>query len=210
MNIGIIGSGNVGGTLGTRWARNGHAVRFGFRNPDTGKARALVAAAGPNASGGDIPAAAAFGDVLLLATPYEEATAALLGAGPLAGKAILDATNPLLPGLAGLSTGTTTSAAETLQAAVSEAHVVKIFNTVGSNIMENPDFGGVRPVMFYCGDDAEAKRRAAALAAELGFDAVDAGPLRQARTLEPFALLWISLALQHGMGRDIGFALLRR
>lgn len=210
MNIGIIGSGNVGGTLGTRWARNGHAVRFGFRDPGSAEALKRVAAAGPNASAGDPEAAAAFGEVVVVATPYEAAAGALRAAGPLAGKTILDATNPLLPGLSGLSVGTTTSAAEAIQAAIPEAHVVKIFNTVGFNIMENPDFGGARPVMFYCGDDAAAKQRAAALAAELGFDAVDAGPLKQARTLEPFAMLWISLALQYGLGRDIAFALLRR
>lgn len=210
MNLGIIGSGNVGGTLGTRWARNGHAVRFGFRDPGSAEARELIAAAGPNASAGDAASVAAFGEVIVVATPYEAAAGALRAAGSLAGKTILDATNPLLPGLAGLSTGTTTSAAETIQAAIPEAHVVKIFNTVGFNIMENPDFGGPKPVMFYCGDDTEAKRRAGALAVELGFDAVDAGPLKQARTLEPFAMLWISLALQYGLGRDIAFALLRR
>ena len=210
MNIGIIGSGNVGGTLGTRWARNGHAVRFGFRDPRSAEALKRVAAAGPNASAGDAASAAAFGEVIVVATPYEAAAGALCAAGPLAGKTILDATNPLLPGLSGLSVGTTTSAAEAIQAAIPEAHVVKIFNTVGFNIMENPDFGGARPVMFYCGDDAAAKRQAAALATELGFDAVDAGPLRPARTLEPFAMLWISLALQYGLGRDIAFALLRR
>jgi predicted dinucleotide-binding enzyme len=90
------------------------------------------------------------------------------------------------------------------------AHVVKAFNTVGANIMSNPRFGQVAPVLFYCGDDAGAKKTVHGLVAELGFDAVDAGPLTQARLLEPFALLWISLAYGAGLGREIAFQLLRR
>jgi predicted dinucleotide-binding enzyme len=88
--------------------------------------------------------------------------------------------------------------------------VVKAFNTVGSNIMENSAFGADKPVLFFCGDDAGAKGRVKQLADELGFEGVDAGPLTQARLLEPFALLWISLALKQGLGREIAFKLLRR
>jgi predicted dinucleotide-binding enzyme len=90
------------------------------------------------------------------------------------------------------------------------AKVVKAFNTVGFNIMANPAFGADRPVMFYCGDDAAAKQTVRPLVEQLGFEAVDAGPLSQARVLEPFALLWISLAYAQGQGRDIAFKLLRR
>lgn len=90
------------------------------------------------------------------------------------------------------------------------AKVVKAFNTVGFNIMADPRFEGGRTAMFYCGDDAKAKSTVAGLINELGFEALDAGPLTQARLLEPFALLWISLALQYGYGREIAFQLLRR
>jgi predicted dinucleotide-binding enzyme len=87
--------------------------------------------------------------------------------------------------------------------------VVKIFNTTGYNNMANPVYPDGAATMFYCGDDAGAKATAHRLAADLGFDPVDAGPLRQARLLEPLALLWISLAV-HGAGRDIAFRLMRR
>lgn len=76
--------------------------------------------------------------------------------------------------------------------------------------MANPDFGTDKVAMFYCGNDKEAKQKVAGLAAELGFEALDAGPLTQARVLEPFAMLWISLAYFAGFGRDIGFQFLRR
>jgi predicted dinucleotide-binding enzyme len=87
---------------------------------------------------------------------------------------------------------------------------VKAFNTVGFNVMADPSFGGSKAVLFYCGDDAGAKGVVAELASGIGFDAQDAGPLTQARLLEPFALLWISLAVMHGYGRGLGFQLLRR
>jgi predicted dinucleotide-binding enzyme len=92
----------------------------------------------------------------------------------------------------------------------SGAKVVKAFNTVGANIMADPSFEGHKPVMFYCGDDDQAKQVVKQLISELVFEAVDAGPLKQARLLEPFAQLWISLAYAQGMGREFAFELLRR
>ena len=148
--------------------------------------------------------------MLLLATPWPSTKAVLEGLGDLTGKVLINATNPLLPDLSGLEVGTTTSAAEQVAGWARGAKVVKAFNTVGFNIMANPAFGADRPVMFYCGDDAAAKQTVRPLVEQLGFEAVDAGPLSQARVLEPFALLWISLAYAQGQGRDIAFKLLRR
>jgi predicted dinucleotide-binding enzyme len=116
----------------------------------------------------------------------------------------------VLPDLSGLELGTTTSAAEQIAGWALHAKVLKAFNTVGFNVMADAKFGADLPVMFYCGDDAAAKATVQPLIAELGFDPVDAGPLRQARVLEPFAYLWISLAYTQGMCRDIAFKLLRR
>jgi 8-hydroxy-5-deazaflavin:NADPH oxidoreductase len=192
MKIGIIGAGNVGGTLGRRWAQNGHAVCFASRT------------AGNNAE------CAAASDVILLATPWPAAEEAIRSCGDLTGKIVVDATNPLLPTLDGLSVGCTNSAGEQVAQWARGARVVKALNTVGYNIMENPTFSGGRVAMFYCGDDAAAKKTVAALVEELGFEALDAGPLTQARLLEPFALLWITMALKYGYGREIGFELLRR
>jgi predicted dinucleotide-binding enzyme len=90
------------------------------------------------------------------------------------------------------------------------AKVFKAFNTTGSNIMANPVINGIRTVMFVCGDDEAVKPTILKLATEIGFDAVDAGKLVQARLLEPWAMLWIHLAFSGSVGRDFGFALLRR
>jgi len=208
MRIGIIGSGNVGGTLGTRWAQAGHQVAFSSREPQSEKMKQLVAKAGATARAATPAEAALTSDVVVLSTPWSAAKQAVEGLGDLSGKVLIDAMNPLLPDLSGLQLGTTTSAAEQVAAWAPRAKVVKCFNSVGFNIMADPAFGVDKAVMFYCGDDAPSKQIVRQLAQELGFDPVDAGPLHQARSLEPFAMLWISLALG-GHGRDIAFRLLR-
>jgi 8-hydroxy-5-deazaflavin:NADPH oxidoreductase len=209
MKIGIVGSGHVGGTLGTRWAQAGHQVTFGSREPGSDTIKQLVARAGGTARSATQAEAAQANEILLLATPWPATKAILEGLGPLGGKILIDATNPLRPRLDGLELGNTTSAGEQVAEWAPGAKVVKAFNTIGFNIMADPAFGTERAVLFYCGDDAGAKLTVKQLAEELGFDAVDAGPLTQARLLEPFALLWISLAFG-GRGREIGFQLLQR
>jgi 8-hydroxy-5-deazaflavin:NADPH oxidoreductase len=210
MQIGIIGSGNVGGTLGSRWAKGGHQVTFGSRNPEGAAIRELVAKAGGHARAASQADAARAAEVILLATPWQATREAVSGLGDLAGKVLIDATNPLLADLTGLAVGTTTSGGEQVAGWARGAKVVKAFNTVGFNIMANPGFGAERPTMLYCGDDGAAKGTVKQLAEELGFAPVDAGPLSQARLLEPFALLWISMALAYGQGPEIAFKLLRR
>lgn len=210
MKIGIIGSGNVGGALGSRWAKVGHEVIFGTRDPQGTDMQQLAAKTSGKTRAGTLADAAREGDVLLLATPWSVTQQVIAGLGDLSGKILIDATNPLLPDLSGLALGTSTSAGEQVAGWARGAMVVKAFNAVGANVMENSTFDGHRPVMFYCGDDAGAKQVVRKLIDELVFEAVDAGPLRQARLLEPFALLWISMALKQGMGRDFAFELLRR
>jgi 8-hydroxy-5-deazaflavin:NADPH oxidoreductase len=210
MKIGIIGSGNVGGALGTRWAKIGHEVIFGTRDPQGIEMQQLAARASGKTRAASLADAAREAEVLLLAMPWPATQQVVAGLGDLHGKILIDATNPLLPDLSGLTLGTTTSAGEQVAAWARGAKVVKAFNTVGANIMENPAFEGHRPVMFYCGDDAEAKQVVAKLISELVFEPVDAGPLKQARLLEPFAMLWISMAFGQRMGTDFAFELLRR
>lgn len=209
MKIAIIGAGNVGGTLGSRLAQGGHAVVFSSRNPESPEMKQLLTKAGRNATAASVPQAAARSEVVLLATPWPATKAAIESAGNLSGKVLIDATNPLLPDLSGLDLGTNTSAAEQVARWASGAKVVKAFNTVGANIMADPSFGSDRVVLPYCGDDATAKGTVKTLIAELGFEPLDAGPLTQARVLEPFALFWISLAFS-SYGRDIAFKFLRR
>lgn len=200
--IGILGAGNVGETLGRGWAAKGHSVRFGVRDPKDPKNKDLGA---PSVT---ISEAAAHGDVIAVATPWPATKEAIQNAGNLAGKILLDCTNPL-EGLA-LDRGFSTSGGEQVAVWAKGAKAVKIFNTTGSNNMADPNYNGQSATMFYCGDDAEAKKTAAQLAADLGFDPIDAGPLTQARHLEPMAMLWISMAIQYGYGRDMAFKLLRR
>jgi 8-hydroxy-5-deazaflavin:NADPH oxidoreductase len=210
MKIGIIGSGNVGGALGGRWAKLGHEVIFGTRNPQGSDVQQLAAKASGKTSVATLADAAREGDVVLLSTPWPATQQIVAGLGDLNGKILIDATNPLLPDLSCLTHGTTTSGGEQVAGWARGAKVVKAFNTVGANIMANPSFDGHKPVMFYCGDDAEAKQVVKKLIDELIFEAMDAGPLTQARLLEPFALLWISMALVQGLGQDFAFELLRR
>jgi hypothetical protein len=210
MKIGIIGSGNVGSALGSRWAKVGHEVVFGTRNPQGLDMQQLAAKASGKTSAATLADTARGNDVLLLATPWLATEKIIAGLGDLSGKILIDATNPLLPDLSGLALGTATSAGELVATWAGGAKVVKAFNTVGANIMADPSFEGHKPVLFYCGDDPQAKQVVQKLISELVFEAVDAGPLKQARLLEPFALLWITMAYGQGLGTDFAFELIRR
>lgn len=204
MKIAIIGAGSVGTTLGSRWHAAGHDVLFGVRDPGSEKSRALPAPA-------LLPAeAASLAEVIVLATPWQATQEAIGSLGDIQGKVLLDATNPLQPELAGLTHGYSTSGAEQVADWATGARVVKVFNTTGFDNMANPTYPDGAATMFYCGDDSAARQAAHSLAVALGFDAVDAGPLRQARLLEPLALLWISLAYSQGLGRNIAFRLMSR
>jgi predicted dinucleotide-binding enzyme len=209
MNIGILGSGNVGSTLGKAWAKRGHRILFSYSR-DPKKLESLAASAGPNTRAGTPAEAVQFGEVILFAPPWPSVDHALKAAGPLAGKILIDCTNPLKQDLSGLEIGHTTSAGEEIAKKTPGARVVKAFNMTGAENMANPRFGAEQVTMFICGDDAAAKTTIARLTEELGFEAVDAGSLQAARLLEPLAMLWIHLAYAQEMGSGIGFKLLRR
>jgi 8-hydroxy-5-deazaflavin:NADPH oxidoreductase len=209
MKLGILGAGNVGGTLGEAWSRAGHDILFGVRDSSSQELTALLQRCRGKAKAGSVQEAARFAEVAVCTLPFPAAEGVLTSVD-LAGKVLLDATNPLLPDLSGLSIGTTQSAGELAAQWARGARVVKIFNTVGFNIMANPRFDGQPVPLFYCGDDAEAKKVAAGLAKDVGFEPLDAGPLRIARLLEPYAMLWIWLAYQGGYGREIAFRLIKR
>jgi predicted dinucleotide-binding enzyme len=209
MKIGILGGGSVGGTLGAAWAKQGHGILFGVRDTGAPDMRDLLNRCGGRAKAGSPADAAAFGDLIVNALPWPAAKAVLSSLN-FAGKILLDATNPLLPGLAGIEVGTTTSGAEQVAQWAPGARVVKVFNTTGFGNMANPVYQGKPIPMFYCGDDADAKTTAAQLAKEVGFTPVDAGPLANARLLEPLALLWIWLANVGGLSRDFAFQIVKR
>ena len=213
MKLAIIGAGNVGGALGLAWAQKaGHEVFFGVRDPTSEKTQSLLRALGGKARAGTPAEAAAFADIIVLSTPWPATEAAIRSMGSLKGKIILDATNPLAmgPDGLGLEIGHSISGGEKVQGWAAGASVYKTLNTTGFGGMAEPIFNGVKSVMFVAGDDDAHKPKVIDLVGQLGFDAVDAGPLRAARLLEAHAMLWIHLALVRGLGRDWAFALVRR
>jgi hypothetical protein len=213
MKLAIIGAGQVGGTLGTAWAQKaGHDIFFGVRDPKSDKTQALLQKLGGKARAGTAAEAAAFGEIIVLTTPWPAAEAAIRAMGDLNGRIILDATNPLAmgPDGLGLEIGHSTSAGEKVQGWAKGASVFKTLNTTGFGNMADPVFHGVKSVMFVAGDDAANKPKVIDLVAALGFDVIDAGPLRNARLLEAHATLWIELALKRGLGRDWAFARVKR
>jgi NADPH-dependent F420 reductase len=209
MNITILGAGNMGAAFARQLSRAGHQVRLTSRN--AAKAYA-VAAAHPGVLAS--PAAEALGDssVVIVATGYADAVPALKSLGSLDGKIVIDITNPLSADFASLTLGHETSAAEEIARAVPGAEVVKAFNTVFAQVLaDGPAFenGQIAPV-FIAGDDQRAKQKVKSLAESIGFRPVDAGPLRNARYLEPLAGLNIYLGYGAGHGTAITPAWIRK
>jgi hypothetical protein len=206
-SIAIIGAGQVGRSLGLAWRNRGCTVWFGVRNPSDRKHADLA----PNLA--TTREAATRADVVVLATPWTATQAAITDAGDLDGKIVLDCTNPLAftaaEGLH-LALGFETSGGEQVAGWARGAKVFKTLNQTGAENMASAREFGSPPVMFVAGDDEDAKPRVLGLVGDLGFEALDAGPLRSARLLEPFAMLWIDQALVRGSGRDFAFAITRR
>lgn len=209
MKIAIIGTGKVGGTLGRAWVNAGHDLVFGSRDPQSQKAQELVKSIGEKACADTIAAAAAWGEVVVLAVPWNAVEESLRAAGSLADKLLIDCTNAIREGMQP-ALPNTTSGAEQVAGWAPGASVVKAFNIAGFDVMANPDFGGLKASLFFCGDDPLAKAKAARLIMDVGFESIDSGPLMVARYLESLFFLWISLVRGQGLGRNIAFKLLRR
>jgi predicted dinucleotide-binding enzyme len=207
VRIAVIGAGNVGRALGGAWRKAGHEIRYGLRKPADPKYADLAPAKL------ETPADAARDcEVVVLATPWQQTEAAVQSLGNLTGKIVIDCTNPLGMGLDGLSLvlGHRMSGGEFVAQWLRGASVFKAFNTTGASNMAGASGYKVRPAMFVAGDDAGKKKQVMGLAADIGFDPIDAGPLRNARLLEPLAMLWIDQAMSRGAGQDFAFALVRK
>lgn len=207
MRIGILGSGLMGGKLGTLFARAGHEVVFSYARHQE-KLKRLAKGAGGNAHAGTPRQAAQDADAVLLAVHWLRIADVLHQAGDLSGKAILTCSLPMDAGNTGLVIGHSTSGAEELAKKVPKAKVVCAFNTVPSEVL----FGvyaarrkADRPSLVYCGDDARSKATAAELIRDVGFAPVDAGPLQIARYTEPFALLMARLAYEGTGGPELAY-----
>jgi predicted dinucleotide-binding enzyme len=210
MKIGIIGSGNVGGALGKIWGKNGHEIIFSSRHP--GNLKGLAESIGENAYHGTVSEAVSFGDVIVLAVPWNQVNNALKSAGSFNGKVLVDCTNPLKQDLSGLEVGCDTSAAEQVAKQALDARVVKAFNTTFAALMSSRSraFDSMMPTGFYCGDDNSAKSVVSSLIKETGLEPLDVGPLMSARYLELLGMLMIHLGFVRGMGTNIAMALLKR
>ena len=189
MNIVIVGAGNVGRALGGGWVRAGHKVTFAVRDPGKPELSELKQR---GASVIPLTGGAAAGDVIVLSVPWPAVEASIKALGPMAGKVVVDATNPLTTDFS-LAIGHDNSAGETVARRAPGARVVKAFDATGFNNMANSGYAGGKLAMMVAGDDGEAKKIVLALASDLGFDAIDAGPLSMSRYLEPMAMVSIEL-----------------
>jgi predicted dinucleotide-binding enzyme len=195
MKVAILGSGVVGEVLARGFLRYGHEVRRASRDPQ--KLAAWKEQAGAGASTGTFEEAAAWGELVVLAVKGVAAEEAvrLAGVDHLAGKTVLDATNPIAEeppenGVLKFFTGPNESLMERLQRQAPGARFVKAFSCVGNAWMVDPDFGGQRPTMFICGDSAEAKAEARGVLEQFGWEVEDMGASTAARAIEPLCMLW--------------------
>ncbi|HRN26375.1 MAG TPA: NAD(P)-binding domain-containing protein [Ignavibacteriaceae bacterium] len=195
MKIGILGSGTVGQTLGTGFIKHGHQVKIGTNHED--KLIDWLGRVGSNGSVGSFAEAAGFGEIIVLAV---KGTAALsvLGVAEqnnLKNKTIIDATNPIddaapVNGVIQFFTVQNSSLMEELQKKYPQAKFVKAFNSVGSALMVNPDFGGQKPTMFIAGNNDDTKNDVKKILDAFGWEVEDMGKAEAARAIEPLCILW--------------------
>lgn len=207
MRVGILGSGLMGGKLGTIFARAGHEVVFSYARSEQ-KLKKLAREAKGKARVGTPGEAAQEADAVLLAVHWSRMADVLKQAGDLSGKVIVTCSLPMDTDNTKLIVANTSSGAEELAKIIPQARVVSAFNTVPSEVL----FGvyeakrqASRPSLVYCGDDESAKRVTAGLIRDAGFDPVDVGPLRIARYTEPFALLVAELAYEGKEGPELAY-----
>ncbi|HRH37706.1 MAG TPA: NAD(P)-binding domain-containing protein [Flavobacteriales bacterium] len=192
--IGILGTGMVGQVLASGFLKHGHEVKIATRDP---RKVADWLDKNPGGGVGGHKEVGAWAEVIVLASKGTgaEAAIALCDAGDLAGKLIIDTTNPIADaaptnGVLHYFTTLEDSLMERLQRAMPAAHFVKAFNSVGNAFMVNPDFNGVKPTMFICGNDADAKQQVVNILTQFGWEAEDMGPVEAARAIEPLCILW--------------------
>ncbi|GAB4143007.1 MAG: NAD(P)-binding domain-containing protein [Bacteroidia bacterium] len=205
MKIAIIGTGNVGGALATKWAQKGHTVLLGVRNKEEFKGKDLLK--NPNTSLHSITEAVRIAEVILLATPAPMAVEVAKSLGDTTDKVIIDAANIVM----GRGPQGFNNVADAILANTATSDVVKCFNTTGFNNMMNPVYNGVAIDLFTAGDSAKGKAIARQLALDAGFaECYDIGGNDKFQLMEQFAFFWINLAMFQGQGREIGFKLLKR
>ncbi len=199
MNITIVGYGNMGNALALSLTRAGHQVTLTGKDLD--KAKAVAQKANAKVAAGS--AAVMHADLIISALPFAAQAEALKGLGPIAGKIVVDISNPVKADFSGLQIGHSTSAAEELAKQLPGVTVVKAFNTIFAQVLqEGPSFKNATASVFYAGDDEAAKAKVRGVVESMGFTAVDAGPLGNSRYLEPIGMLniWFGYMAQKGTG----------
>jgi predicted dinucleotide-binding enzyme len=207
MRIGVLGSGLMGSKLGTLFARAGHDVTFSYSH-DEKKLQKLAKEAGENARAGTPAEAVAKADALLLAVHWTRVADVLAQAGSMSGKTVVSCTLPMSEDDSRLVFGHTTSGSEALAAKIPQAHVVCAFTTAPSEALF-PVFERRKrktlPDLVYCGDNRAAKKKAATLIRDVGFNPVDVGKLAIARYIEPYALLLAEIAYEGSEGPELTY-----
>ena len=215
MKIAIVGSGNMGAGLGKLWAEAGHQVIFSYSRDDN-KLRQLAALAGETASFGTPAEAVAQSEVIMLAVGLSVLEDVIYTMGALDGKVIITCVSGLQPDFSGQTIGLATelkiSVAERVQQLAPDAKVVEAFNITFAEIIasDSRQFGSDRPSVFYCGDDLGAKKLAAGLVEDCGYEAVDAGALIVARSLETLATAWVQFAVASQLFPNLGLKAIQR
>jgi len=213
MRIGVIGSAQVGQTLASGLKKHGYEVRIASRSPE--KLAAFSSKTGIQA--GTFAGVAAWGEAAVLAVKGAVAVEAIREAGDanLKGKLVIDTSNPIgneppEDGVLRYFTSPNDSLLERLQSSFPDVKFVKAFNSVGSALMVNPSFpGGVKPTMFYCGNDPAAKAVVARILEQFGWEGADMGTAKAARAIEPLCQLWCIPAFRENAWTAHAFHLLR-
>ncbi len=204
LRIAVLGAGNVGGTIGKKWAAAGHEVAFGVSDPAGERARTLRAALGEQVSIGTVASALAAGDVVLMAVPGQAMDETIAAhAAALDGKIIIDATNRI-------GSGGSLNSFAAFQAYAPKARVYRAFNAYGWENFANPLFDGVQADLFYCGPGGEAQQVVEQLISDVGLRPVRLGDVDEVGVVDSLLMVWFTLAQKQGWGRNLAFKVLRR
>lgn len=205
MNIAIIGTGNIGGRLAKAWASKDHRIFLGTRNPSEEKIKNIIASNSKNISAHSPHEAARQADIILMALPASAAFEGTKQLGDIKGKLVIDAMNAVFRKPDGYN-----KTSDAIMAASENDHIVKCFNWIGAENMDNPHYGNEVADMILCGNHVEDKTVVKKLAEDCGFNVYDIGGLDKEPITEQAALLWGSLAFGAGLGRNIAFKILKR
>jgi 8-hydroxy-5-deazaflavin:NADPH oxidoreductase len=203
LRIAVLGAGNIGGTLGRKWAVAGHNISFGVNNPDSERAQALRAELGTKVTIGSIADALVESDVVVMALPGKVMDEAITTyAAQLDGKIIFDTANRL--------GGGPVNSFATFQTLTPQAHIYRAFNSMGWENFADPVFDGIQADLFYCGPDGDTREVAEQMIVDVGLRPIRLGDVEQVGLVDAVGSLWFALVFGQGKGRHLAFKVLSR